>query len=325
VEVLWSDVRFALRKLGKSPGFTATAASTLALGIGANVVVFSVLYGLVLRPLDVPQPKNLFQVLHKKWAAQSYRDYVDYRDRDPSFSGMMVYQTERVGMTVGTSASRSWGFATSGNYFDVLGIEPVLGRFFHASDEHGSASAPFIVLSYDFWQRQFDGKPNVLGQTVELNKHPFAVIGIAPKDFHGTDLFLWPDYWFPVMNAEQVTGNDDLSFRDHYGFSVMGRLKPGVTPQQATESLNALAHQMGKEDKKDEGLTVRLIQAGPGGDRNDPVRKALIGIMLLALLVLVAACVNLASIFAARAAAVAGSWPYAWRLAPAGGMFYARC
>ena len=95
-----------------------------------NVVVFSVLYGLVLRPLDVPQPKNLFQVIHGKCAAQSYRDYVDYRDRDPSFSGMMAYQTERVGMTVDTSASRSWGFATSGNYFDVLGIEPALGRSF---------------------------------------------------------------------------------------------------------------------------------------------------------------------------------------------------
>jgi hypothetical protein len=85
-------------------------------------------------------------------------------------------------MTVDTSASRSWGFATSGNYFDVLGIEPALGRFFHASDEHGPASAPFIVLSYDFWQRQFDGKPTVLGHTVQLNKHPFAVIGIAPKE-----------------------------------------------------------------------------------------------------------------------------------------------
>jgi predicted permease len=301
-EALWSDLRFALRKLGKSPGFTATAVSTLAIGIGANVVVFSVLYGLVLRPLDVPQPKNLFQVLHEKWSAQSYRDYVDYRDRDPSFSGMMAYQTERVGMTVDTSASRSWGFATSGNYFDVLGVEPVLGRFFHASDEHGPASAPFIVLSYDFWQRQFNGKPNVLGHTVELNKHPFSVIGIAPKDFHGTDLFLWPDYWFPAMNAEQVTGTDDLSFRDHYGFSVMGRLKLGVTPGQATESLNALAQQMAKDDKKDEGMTARLIQAGPGGDRNDPVRRALMGMMLLALLVLVAACVNLASIFAARAA-----------------------
>lgn len=304
LESIGADVKFAFRKLRRSPGFAATAVLTLALGIGANVVVFSILNGLVLRPLDVPQPKNLFQIIQAKelWSSQSYRDYLDYRDRDPSFSGMMAYQTERVGLTIGKSVSRSWGFAASGNYFDVLGIQPALGRFFHAADEHGPGSAPYIVLSYDLWNRQFNQKPDVLGQTVELNKHPFTVIGVAPREFHGTDSFLWPDYWFPVMNAAQVTGSDDLPFRDHYGFSVMGRLKPGVTPAQATDSLSALAKQMGKEDKKDDGLTARLIPAGPGGDKNDPVRKALLGIMLLALLVLLAACVNLASIFAARAA-----------------------
>jgi predicted permease len=304
VESIFADAKFALRKLRRSPGFAATAILTLALGIGANVVVFSVLNGLVLRPLEVPQPKNLFQVIHGKpgWFTQSYRDYVDYRDRDPSFSGMIASEPQRVGMTFGKSSVRSWGFAASGNYFDVLGLEPTLGRFFHSTDEHGPASAPYIVLSYDFWNRQFNLSPDVLGQTVELNKHPFTVIGIAPKEFHGTDLFLWPDYWFPLINAEQVTGNSDLPFRDHYAFSVFGRLKPGITSRQATDSLNAVASQMAKEDKKDDGLTARLIPAGPGGDSEDPIRKALVGIMLLALLVLLAACVNLASIFAARAA-----------------------
>ncbi|HEY6375277.1 MAG TPA: ABC transporter permease, partial [Edaphobacter sp.] len=302
VESVFTDLRLALRKLRRSPGFTATAVLTLALGIGANVVVFSVLNGLVLRPLEVPEPNNLFQVINGQWYVQSYRDYLDYRNRDGSFSGMMAYQNERVGVTVGKSVSRSWGFAASGNYFEVLGLEPALGRFFHPEDEHGPGSAPYLVLSYDFWQRQFSGSRDVLGQTVELNKHPFTVIGVAGKDFHGTDAFMWPDYWFPLMNAAQVTGNNDLPFRDHYGFSVMGRLKKGVTPQQATQSLNALTSQMGKEDKKDDGLTARLIHAGPGGDANDPVRKALLGMMMLATLVLLAACVNLASIFAARAA-----------------------
>lgn len=255
VESIGADVKFAFRKLRRSPGFAATAVLTLALGIAANVVVFSILNGLVLRPLDVPQPKNLFQIIQggkQGEYVQSYRDYVDYRDRDPSFSGMMTYQPERVGMTIGKSALRSWGFAASGNYFDVLGIQPALGRFFHAADEHGPGSAPYIVLSYDLWNRQFNQKPDVLGQTIELNRHPFTVIGVAPREFHGTDPFLWPDYWFPVMNAAQVTGSDDLPFRDHYGFSVMGRLKPGVTPAQATDSLSALAKQMGKEDKKDD-------------------------------------------------------------------------
>jgi predicted permease len=306
LESIFSDVSFAIRKLRKSPGFSVTAILTLALGIGANVVIFSVLNGLILRPLDVPQPENLFQVVHGNgktgWISQSYRDYLDYRDRDASFSGLMAYQMQRVGLSVGKSNTRSWGYAASGNYFDVLGLKPFLGRFFHSTDEHGPASAPFIVLSYDFWHRQFNASPDVLGQSIQLNQHPFTVIGVSPESFHGTDDFLWPDYWFPLLNAAQVTGSDDLPYRDHYSFDVMGRLKPGVTPHQATDSLNALATQMAKEDRKDDGLSATVIQAGPNGKTDNPMKKALLGIMLLALLVLLAACVNLASIFAARAA-----------------------
>jgi predicted permease len=306
IESILADARFALRKLRKSPGFTLTAILTLALGIGANVIVFSVLNGLILRPLDVPQPENLFHIVHGKgkvnWTSQSYRDYLDYRDRDPSFSGLIAYGIGRVGLTVGKSTTRNWGYDASGNYFDVLGIKPVLGRFFHATDEHGSGSAPFIVLSYDFWSRQFNRSPSVLGQTIELDQHPFTIIGVAPQSFHGTDDFLWPDYWFPLLNAAQVTGGDDLAFRDHYAFEVMGRLKPGVTAQQANDSLNALAAQMAKEDRKDDGLSATVIPVGASHDPTNPMKKPLLGIMLLALLVLLAACVNLASIFAARAA-----------------------
>ena len=303
MESVVSDVTFAVRKLRKSPGFALTAILTLALGIGANVVVFSILNGLILRPLDVPQPGNVFQVVHRAdWSTQSYRDYLDYRDRDPSFSGMMAYEYMRVGLSVRKAAVRSWGYAASGNYFDVLGVQPALGRFFHASDEHGPASAPYIVLSYDFWRRQFDSNPNVLGETVELNQHPFTVIGVARQDFHGTEVFFWADYWIPLVNAAQVTGFDDLPYRDHYSFTVLGRLKPGVTPQQATHSLNALTARMAKEDPKDDGLTALVRRPGPAGDDQAPEKKALLGMMLLAVLVLLAACANLASIFAARAA-----------------------
>src|ERR1035441_1745904 len=303
MESVVSDVTFAVRKLRKSPGFALTAILTLALGIGANVVVFSILNGLILRPLDVPQPGNVFQVVHRAdWSTQSYRDYLDYRDRDPSFSGMMAYEYMRVGLSVRKAAVRSWGYAASGNYFDVLGVQPALGRSFHASDEHGPASAPYIVLSYDFWRRQFDSNPNVLGETVELNQHPFTVIGVARQDFHGTEVFLVAEFWIPLVNAAQVTGFDDLPYRDHYSFTVLGRLKPGVTPQQATHNLNTLTAQMAKEDPKDEGLTALVRRPGPAGDDQAPEKKALLGIMLLAVLVLLAACANLASIFAARAA-----------------------
>jgi predicted permease len=304
IESIFSDLKFAVRRLKKSPGFAVTAILTLALGIGANMVVFSVLNGLVLRPLNVPDPGNLFQVVHGRsdWPSQSYRDYLDYRDRDHSFSGLLAYCDLRAALTIRHAAMRSWGYAASGNYFDVLGVQPAIGRFFHSTDEHGPASAPYIVLSYDFWRRQFDSHPNVLGETIELNRHPFTVIGVARPDFRGTNALYWADYWIPLANAAEVTGFDDLPYRDHYPFDVMGRLKPGMTPQAATQNLNAVARQMAREDPKDEGLTALVRLAGPAGDDQDPARKALLGIMLLAFLVLLAACANLASIFAARTA-----------------------
>src|SRR6202012_4438205 len=111
--------------------------------------------------------------------------YLDLRDRNQSFAGLLAYKILRVAMAIDGSIEQSWGNAASGNYFDVLGIQPALGRFFHASDEHGLASAPYIVLSYDFWRRQFAGSPHILGKTVLLNQHPFTIIGVAPEKFHG--------------------------------------------------------------------------------------------------------------------------------------------
>ena len=191
-EDLLADVKFAIRRLRKSPGFALTAILTLALGIGANVVVFSVLNGLILRPLDVPQPGNLYQVSRAKGGmdSQSYPDFADFRDRDASFSGMLAYRFINAGLTVGKSAVRSWGYATSGNYFDVLGVQPALGRFFHASDDHGPNSAPYIVISDDIWRRQFDSNPKVLGESVMLNHHSFTVIGVAQPGFPRNGLLL---------------------------------------------------------------------------------------------------------------------------------------
>jgi predicted permease len=304
IEGWLSDFRFALRRLKASPGFALTAVITLALGIGANVVVFSVLNGLILRPLGVPDATNLYQISKGTSGgdAQSYPDYRDFRDRDPSFNGMIASKILPAGMSIDNATVRSWGVAATGNFFDVLGVQPALGRFFHASDEHGLGSAPYVVLSHDFWQRQFGGRSDALGKAVKLNGHPFTVIGVAQQGFRGTDVYFWPDYWMPVTNAEQVTGWSDFCCRDHLGFVVMGRLKPGITTRQATESLNSLAARMGREDKKDDGLTLRLRQPGPAGDDSDPTKGALLGIMLLAGLVLLAACANLAGIFAARAA-----------------------
>jgi predicted permease len=304
---LFRDLRYALRQLRKSRGFAITAILTLALGIGANVVVFSVLNALILRPLNVPQSQSLYNVEHKDRGAydQSYPDYLDYRDRNTTFSGMIAYDMTTAGVSTGKTVTKNFGYLVTGNYFDMLGVQPVLGRLFHAGDEHGENSAPYIVLSYGFWRGRFNGDPHVLGTTVEVNQHLYTVIGVAPKQFHGTETFVWPDFWVPMVEATQIGYSEHfLNNRSTHNLWMLGRLKPGVTPQQATDNLNAISSQLAKQyPDADDRLNARLVQPGLMGDVwGDSIRGFLAGIMLLAFLVLLAACANLGSIFAARAA-----------------------
>jgi predicted permease len=300
------DLRHAARQLRRSPGFAVTAILTLAVGIGANVVVFGVLNALLLRPLNVADADRLFQIEHREqgYFSQSYMDYLDFRARNATFSDMVAYRISSAGMSRGGSTRLCWMEVASGNYFDMLGVEPALGRFFHASDERGANSAPYVVLSDAFWRTHFNADPRVLGMQVDLNKHPFTIIGVAPPKFNGTEIFLWPDFWMPMVNEEQIDNFNFLTKRSVHNLSVIGALKPGVTPQQATEDLNAVARQMTRENPADDdGLTARLVKPGLMGDvLGGPARPFLAVIMALALLVLVAACVNLAGIFAARAA-----------------------
>jgi MacB-like periplasmic core domain len=170
---LVQDLRYGLRQLRKSPGFTIAAVLTLAVAIGANAVVFAALDALVLRPLNVPHAENLFEVGRAgNNGNESYPNYVDLRDRNQSFKGLAATAFAHDGLDTGDGAEGAWGFATSSNYFDVLDVQPYLGRVFHVSDEHGPNSAPYIVLSYAYWQNHFHGNRNVLGRTVLLSKHP---------------------------------------------------------------------------------------------------------------------------------------------------------
>jgi predicted permease len=300
------DVRYAVRQLRRSPGFALTAILTLALGIGANVVVFGVLNALLLRPIQVAHVDRLVQVEQRQqgYITQSYPDYIDFRARNSTFSDMASFSIDEVGMSSGGAAQRAWGYEASGNYFDTLNVQPQLGRFFHASDEHGPNSAPYIVLTDAFWRTRFNADPRVVGMTVDLNKHPFTIIGVAPRTFNGTEIFFWPEFWMPMVNEEQVEGYNYLVKRQNHGIYVLGMLKPGVTPQQATDNLITVAHQMTREHPADDdGLGARLSKPGLFGDMlGGPTRPFLAAIMLLALLVLMAACVNLAGIFTARAA-----------------------
>ena len=155
VESLGQDLCFALRVLRKSPSFTTIAILTLALGIGANSVAFSLMNALILRPLDVPHAQSLYSIERgqQKDPAQSYPDYRDLRDRTRSFDGIVAYTITRVGLSTDGNATGAWLYLVSGNYFDVLDVRPYLGRFFHSSDEHGENSAPYLVLSYSYWQK----------------------------------------------------------------------------------------------------------------------------------------------------------------------------
>ena len=300
------DIRHAWRYSVRSPSFALTAIVTLALGIGANVVVFSVMNALILHPLNVAGANRLFSVVQKThgYDTQSYPDYLDFRTRNHTFSGIVAYQLTDAGLHAAGVTRKTWFYEVSDNYFRELGVSPQLGRFFDLTDEHGPNSAPYVVLSDTFWRTQFAANPGILNTTVEINKHAFTIIGIAPQTFHGTEVFFWPDFWVPLVNQQQINGYDHLNDRHSHGVRVVGKINPGVTVSQATDDLNAVAAQLAKEYRaEDEGLGVRLVQPGLMGDFfGDPVRAFMTGISLLALLVLVAACVNLAGIFAARVA-----------------------
>src|SRR5215469_10987207 len=300
------DLRYAFRQLRRSPGFALTAILTLALGIGANVVVFGVLNAVILRPINVPGAERLFEIEQKEAGnlTQSYPDYVDYRARNSSFDDMAIFRIDDASLSTGGSSRKCWLYEVSGSYFDMLGVQPALGRFFHPNDERGANSAPYLVLSDAFWRTRFNADPRVVDMTVDVNKHPYTIIGVAPPAFHGTEIFFWPDFWMPIVNEQQVEGFDLLTKRMNRGSFVLGMLKPGVTPQEATENLNAVAHQLTREHPvDDDGLTARLVKPGLLGDMiGGPARPFLVVIMVLALLVLVAACINLAGIFTARAA-----------------------
>jgi predicted permease len=307
IEDLLQDLRFGLRVLRKSPGFTAVAVATLALGIGANAVVFGVLNALVLRPLNVPQAQSLYGIERGSDNAvnQSYPDYVDLRDRNRSFEDLAAYNVTSVGLDTGNNPSASWILEVTGNYFDALGIHPYLGRFFHGADEHGSNSAPYIVLTYAYWHAHFQDDRGVVGRVVQLNKHPFTILGVAPPEFRGTLVFVFPDFWVPIVNQEQLEGENVLNARGNRGIlMVLGHLKAGVTPAQAVADLNSIGSYLEKTYPKDDGqMTFTLARPGLAGDwLGRPLRAFLAGLMLLSGLILLATCANLGSLFAARAA-----------------------
>jgi predicted permease len=302
VDNVRADVRISLRALKRSPGFVVVAVVTLALAIGANAIVFSLLNSLVLRPVNVPDGASLYQVEHAQdhLPSQSYPDYVDLRDRNKSFDGLALYMINKAGLEASGAASPAWTYDASANYFDVLRVQPFLGRFFHAQDEHGLGSMPYVVLSYAYWETRFHADPGVVGRAVRLNHAGYTIVGVAPKGFRGTELFFAPDIWAPVVNRAT---RETLTSRAAGGPWLVGHLKPGVTPAQATADLNSVAAYLSKTyPNEDGGIRFGLAKPGLVGNMlGGPVKAFVAALMLLSGLILLAACANLGSLFAARA------------------------
>jgi predicted permease len=305
-ETFMQDLRLSLRTMRKKPAFTAVAILTLALAIGANAVVFAVLNALVLRPLDVPQAQSLYAIFHDdgKDSHQSYPGYLDLRDRNRSFDGLAAFNVLEAGLDTGKNPSRVWVYEITGNYFDVLRQQPYLGHFFHGSDEHGPNSAPFIVLSYAYWHTHFHDDRGVVGRVVQLNRHPFTILAVAPPLFHGTLLFFDPDLFTPIVNHAQLAEDDMNDRGSHWIFMTLGHLKPGIAPARAVAELNSIGASLGKTYPKTDGKwTYSLGRPSLYGDYlGRPIRAFMAGLMLLSGLILLAACANLGSLFAARAA-----------------------
>jgi predicted permease len=307
--MLRHNVTLAFRRLRSSPAFTAAAIVTLALGIGANTTIFSLVNAVVFRPFGVQRQSELVSFNMHTSKAQlptiSYPDYKDYRDRNTVLSGLAMYRFTPVNINrSGAKNTRLWGYEVSGNYFDMLGVQALWGRLLHPEDDVKRGGHPVAVISFSCWQGRFGGDPNIAGQRVKIGGIDYTIVGVTPPAFIGTELVYTPEIYVPLAMAEQLEQFKWLDNRDNQNGLVIGRLKPGVSLKSADAAINIIATQLGREyPKNDAGLSIVLSPPGMAGNF---LRGAITGfsavLMVVAGMVLLIACVNLASLLLARAA-----------------------
>ncbi|MBI1761538.1 MAG: ABC transporter permease [Acidobacteria bacterium] len=310
METLLQDLRVSLRRLRKTPGFTLIAVLSLALGIGANTAIFSLVNTMFLRPLPVEKPERLVALNSvsfdgkRNFPTFSVPNYRDIRDRNDVLSGLATYRIAPISLSNNGINSRLWGYLASGNYFQMLGVKPVLGRFFTPEDDKTPGAHPLVVITHDCWQRRFAGDANVVGKNVLINGHSYTIIGVAAPGFYGTEVGYKTEMWFPLMMQPQIeTGGSSLDDRDTFNYFVQGRLKPGVSVAQAEAALKNIAAQLAREfPKENDGLTITLSPPGLfGAFLRGPVMGFAGVLMAVVGLVLLLACTNLANLLLARA------------------------
>jgi len=313
------DFRFAFRQLRKSPGFTAAAMTVLALGIGVNTAIFSLVNAMLFQPPAYERPSEIVQVFSqdkknpKSFRAFSYPTYSDIRDRNEVFSGVMAHNTTVVGVGEKESTRRVMADIVSSNYFAVLGVPPAYGRAFLPEEEKPGRGDRVAIASYSFWQKH-GGDQALLGRSITVSGRAFTVVGIMPKGFTGTMSVFAPEIWLPLGVYEEVTTDsvggrkDTIADRTSNQLLVIARLKPGVTAEAALPGLKGLASNLEAaypfEQKDQTFMTAPLFRFATSTDPSEAGPVATIGALLLgmAAIVLLVACLNLANMLLARGA-----------------------
>jgi predicted permease len=313
----WQDIKYAARTLRGSPGFTLIAVITLGLGMAVNTTVFSVVNGMILRPLPVSQPEQIVVLAEKQQGAQgfgrfSYPDYLDIRKQADFFSDVVAYRPTLVGLTADKKGDHCVLSRVTGNYFSVLGIQPALGRLIQPNEGQNPGADPVLVLGYSYWQKRFSGDREVIGKQVQINGNPVTIIGVTPKEFRGTFALVDMDGYVPLSaiigskGGGETTVHDTWSRRQDRSLSLLGRLKPGVTVAQAQAPLRVIAQRLA-EQHPDTNKGFDLIQAfpeklaRPDPDPENTLPTISLAFMVLAGLVLMVACFNIANVLLVRA------------------------
>jgi predicted permease len=309
---LLQDLKYGLRMLAKSPGFTAIVVLTLALGIGANSTIFSWINSTLLTPIPgVAHTSDLVTVMRGERSEHptppfSYLDYVDLRDHTQSFSGLLAYHDDFMSLTGTDKPQRIYGALTSANYFDVLGVRPILGRGFLSAEEQRRGGGSVAVISEDMWRARFGSDRSIIGRTIQINRRLYTIVGVAPPDFQGCKTGLRADVWIPLGMDQFVWGPNRPEDRGTFWLNVLGKLKPGVDRRQAEGELNLLMQQIIE--------TSRNVDRGPSQITLDPLWRSPFGanvymyktlpmLLALAAVLLLLACANVANLLLVRSVA----------------------
>jgi predicted permease len=310
----WQDMKYAMRSLRNSPSFAIIAVITLGLGMAVNTTVFSVVNGLLLRSMPVSHPDQITVLAMKQPGVEgfqsfSYPDFQDIRSQSETLSEVFAYRTTLVSVVADGKGDHCVLSRVTGNYFSALGIQPALGRLILPSEGQSPGSDPVMVLGYAFWQRRFGGDKGIIGKQIQVDGHSITIIGVTPKNFQGTYAFLNMDGYIP-LSAIAGLGDDEpvkevWTHREQRSLSLMARLKPGVDLNQARASLDVIAKRIAEQHPEtDKGISLQVFPerlARPEPDADNTIPNVSLAFTVLAALVMLVACFNIANVLLVRA------------------------